>query len=391
MLLFSERDRSDFSFKRESESDFMFVDRCALPFVTNTRRLLERYVSKFPSGDRSELIARMRSGDDTHYRSAVFEVLLHEILLRLGCELRCHPELPNGSSSRPDFLVRTPSDEEFYLEAVLATEKWSHRASNKIKEAVLWQFYEHTHPYFMVSVRTSGLPATQPSAKKLLQQVKNWLDSLDPDLIARNIDLHGWDSAPSFDWSHEDWSLSFRPIPIVAERRGNGGPIMGMITGEGGWVNSRAPIREALNYKSSKYGRLDKALLVAVNVDAIALRRMDEMQALYGEEYLQTLVGEEHAQPTLARAPNGAWRGPSGPRGRRASGAWLFNSLNMYSLGEAKQTVYFHPCPNVELPSTLRSLPFAEVLHDQVNWSEGRSIAELLEIPSGWPHCEIPE
>lgn len=390
MLLFSQGDRSDFSFKRESESNFTFVDRCALPFVANTRRLLEQYISNFPAGERDELIARMRSGDDTHYKSATFEVLLHEILRRLGCELRCHPILPNGSLARPDFLVHTPSGEEFYLEAVLASEKGLHKETNGIKEAVLWQFYEHTHPSFMVSVRTSGLPTTQPSAKKLLNQVVNWLNSLDPDLVDHDIKTYGWDVVPKLEWRHEDWSLVFSPIPIIPERRGSGGPIMGMITGEGGWVNTWTPIKEAIEHKSRKYGLLDKALLIAINLDTIGLKRMDEMQALYGEERLLISIGDEDGQPTLARAPNGAWRGPSGPRGKRASGAWLFNNLSMYTLGDAKQTVYFHPWPNIELPSILRTFPSAEVSHEQVNWADGRSVAELLGITNGWPHCAPP-
>jgi hypothetical protein len=56
------------------------------------------------------------------FPSAFFELFLHELLLRLGCNVEVHPDPGTGSSRRPDFLVTDPDGQQFFLEAVLATD-----------------------------------------------------------------------------------------------------------------------------------------------------------------------------------------------------------------------------------------------------------------------------
>lgn len=101
------------------ESAFSFFNRCGAPAITAVRVLLEDSVARYPSAGpdptaRAELISRFRSKDDTEFRSAFWELYLHESLTRAGYELAPHPETENGR--RPDFLATKGSD-RLYVEA----------------------------------------------------------------------------------------------------------------------------------------------------------------------------------------------------------------------------------------------------------------------------------
>lgn len=107
-MLFNTYARTDHQIKRATESEFAFLDRCAWAKVEKVRSLLEQCLNNHPKTEQPELIARLQSGDSRHFTSATFELFLHEYLIRQGIVLPPHPELPNGSPKRPDFLVTCP-------------------------------------------------------------------------------------------------------------------------------------------------------------------------------------------------------------------------------------------------------------------------------------------
>ena len=86
-------------------------------------RYLEAVAAQLPVEERDDIIARLQSENEVNFRSASFEVLLHEGLLRLGFTLTVHPDPETGVAKRPDFLVRAKDGTEFFLEAVLAGER----------------------------------------------------------------------------------------------------------------------------------------------------------------------------------------------------------------------------------------------------------------------------
>jgi len=128
-MIFNDRQRTDTSPMRNAETNFGFLDRSARPEMATVRSFLERCLSGYPSEETPELVSRIRSGDDGQFDSASFEIILYAGLTKLGYTLTPHPPLSNGCTSRPDFLVRTPEGQLFYLEAVLATEKTEKKGS----------------------------------------------------------------------------------------------------------------------------------------------------------------------------------------------------------------------------------------------------------------------
>ncbi|WP_143421365.1 hypothetical protein [Halovibrio salipaludis] len=210
------------------------------------------------------------------------------------------------------------------------------------------------------------------------------MDSLDPDEVNREIEGSGFDSLEPMFWSHDGWILQIRPIPIKPERRGKSSNLVGIGGFGGGWVDAWSPIRDAIKFKGGKYGDLNAPLVVAVNLDSFHLDRIDEMQALFGQEQFVFSAGVD-AEPEMRRAQNGAWCGKNGPQYSRVSAAWLFNDLQASSLAARGSTVYFNPWAAMPAPESLKCFPFATPEANKMTWHEGLSLREIFGLHEEWP------
>lgn len=385
-MLFAPSQQFDARPRRNAEGNYAFLARSSRPEIHRVRELLANLLAEYPAADQTELVSRIRSGSDVQFRSATFEILLHAILHRLGYGLEPHPKLPNGSAARPDFIVTAPSGDRFYVEAVLATEdRGEDPASNARMAVVLDQIAKASHPNFLLEIDTEGSPATPPAGKALVREILQWLDGIDPDQVKQQIDVFGLKETPTLNWQHENWKMSFRPIPLRPERRGKATTLIGMQGGQAGIVNAWTPIRKAVKYKGGRYGELDLPLIVAVNTDSFHIDRIDEMQALYGEEQFWFSTEDPQREPRFARAPNGAWHGKRGAESRRVSGAWLFNDLTTYTVAVCRHTLYVNPWSKHAIPPCLRRLPHATPDADKMQWIDGTSIREILGVGEAWP------
>ncbi|NTS76013.1 hypothetical protein HR060_03955 [Catenovulum sp. SM1970] len=122
-MLFENKHRNDLTPKQRLENDFDFLNRSSMPAAQKVRDFYNLWLSRFPEEEALELISRIQSKDEQNCKSATFEIVLYAILITKGYSVSIHPELDNGSKKRPDFLVQTQSGEEFYLEAILASDK----------------------------------------------------------------------------------------------------------------------------------------------------------------------------------------------------------------------------------------------------------------------------
>ncbi len=385
LRVFDNIHRTDFSPKRNVETNYGFYNRSARSAFDNVRNVIEEAVKYYPDSEAGELISRIKSGNDIHFRSAVFELFLHEAMRRQGFSLVPHPKLPNGSACKPDFLVSDSNGISFYLEAVLAKENNEQDKGGEARKGVVLDTLSNSpHENFVIAIDDKGSPDSPPSGKKLNRLIHKWLDALDPDEVSQQIEKSGLDSGPFINWSHDGWNLKIRPIPLKPERRGKSTNLVGIGGVGGGWVDGWSPIRNAIKFKGGKYGDLDKPLVIAVNMDSFHLNRIDEMQALYGQEqYIFT--PSANADLKMQRASNGAWHGKSGPQYTRVSAAWLFNDLNASSLAVSKSTVYFNPWAEKPAPESLKCFPFALPKDSKMEWKDGASFSEIFQLNEGWP------
>lgn len=374
-MIFDNTPRTDASPKLHAETEFAFLNRSARQEMHLARSRLEALVSTYP--DPHDLVCRFQCGDDTHFRSAEFELLLFTLLSMRGFKLTPHPALP-GRTSRPDFLVESPGGDAFYLEAVLASEDRGGLRQHPLVATTLDVFSSNSHPNFLVMVSTSGRPTTQPSRNALLRKTLSWLDSLDPDAVLEAMEAGGHDTLPSLDWIHEDLTISLEAFPLSKEARGKPTCLLAGQMGGAGWVDSWSSIRDAIRFKGSKYGTMDLPFVVAVNFGGYFLNRINEMQALFGQEQITVSITDRDAPARSSRAPNGAWIGNSGPRCKRVSAAWLFDGLNIYNLDSRKPTLYLHPWADHPVTADLLQFPHAIGKDGIMSWHEGAPPGSLF-------------
>lgn len=382
---FSNAERADATRKRASESSFRFLDRSACPHIERVRAFLAEAIGRYPASERDEIVARIQSENETHFRSAAFEVLLHEALLRLGYRPIPHPDPGTGVARRPDFLVTDVDGSEFFLEAVLASERDGRNpAAEAMKRTALGHLEEVPHFAFMLDVDSEGDPVSQPPGRVLARQAHAWLDTLDPEGLRERLIAHGMDAMPTMTWSHEEWELTLKAIPLPAERRGRATRLIGAFGDGARWVNAWEPLRDAVKKKANRYGELTRPFVVAVNADIFRLDEIDEVRALYGEEYWAENL-HCPAQGGPRRRENGAWRGPHGPQNRRVSAVWFFNDLTPYTLAARQSTLYVNPWANISPPQSLQRIRTRRVQGDELVNLPGLELRSIYELPVGWP------
>ena len=126
-------------------------------------------------------------------------------------------------------------------------------------------------------------------------------------------------------------------------------------------------------------------LIIAVNINSFRLNQIDELQALFGEEKISFNLNKLDNY-NYSRSPNGAWIGPSGPKGRKCSGAWLFGNLSIYSLANVGHTLYINPWSNLSIPSSALLMPNAKIEGGQLKLVEGKSFRDIFNLCKNWPN-----
>ncbi len=385
-MIFEDKERTYNGPKSYIENDYEYLDRSSRVEAGRVRDFLNYWTSQLPAREAPEIVARIQSRDRRNYDSVTFEIILFALLSKLECSLEIHPDLANESSKHPDFLVTTPGGEEFYLEAVLASEFSSAEiTAEKRKNVVLESIERLNSPNFFLSISAEGNPDAPPPGKALRGSIERWLEPLDPDQVAVDVETTGLDSIPTMTWKHEKWKIRFEAIPKKPEHRGKGQRVIGSLSGGARFVNSWEPIRDAVCSKGSRYGKLDRPFVVAVNVNAITLDRIDEMQALFGQDEYIFSTDNTSAQPEMKRTPNGAWNGPKGPQYTRVSGVWIFEGMNPWNMVSRKNTLYFNPWGTYGASSIFESVNHASVVEDTMRWISGRTLSEILEFHETWP------
>lgn len=393
-MLFKEKKRNYLGPKTHTESDFEYLDRSGQKDAERVREFLNEWISYFPATEVKGLISRIKSGDKTEFDSATFEIFLYALVRGLGGEIEVHPKLENRSEKRPDFLVQMPSGEEFYLEATLAARgSKSKRAAAQRTNVVFDLIEEIDSPNFHIGVVTSSDPETPPPSRKLRRALEAWVSALDPDSVLRDVENMiakykeggGHVTFPAMTWEHEGWHVKFEAYPKRPERRVEGQRAIGSVRGGAQWNNIDEDLKDAICSKGGRYGELNKPFIIAVNVNRRFISRINEVEALFGQE-------RWIYHPTKACSPlaieyenNGAWYGPKGPRYTRVSGVWLFGALNPWGIVTTRNRLYFNPWAKTPAPDLLQRVNCARYNNEEMVWTDGEKISTLLGLPESWP------
>jgi hypothetical protein len=187
-MIFNESHGDDSRPKLARESFYEFLDRSSLEPCIRIRSLVNELVANYPASDKADVVGRLKSSDESDFRSALFEIILYRILCRFCDEVAVHPLLENGFM--PDFGMLFDDGSKIYVEAVLASERDGLTPSGqRLIETTLEYLNEHAHHSFLLAVESSGEPSAQPSSKRLKGRIHSWLNCLNPDAECADEDL----------------------------------------------------------------------------------------------------------------------------------------------------------------------------------------------------------
>ena len=382
--LFDDTTRKSLRSRYYDEPAYKYLNCSAKPECERVRDLLEQWFNRLPAEVQPDLRSRFRKKDDRQHLGAFFELYLHELLLQLEFEIKFHPQI-QGETTHPDFLVKKSGNPIFYLEATLAARSDEEAAMAARKDQVYDTINRMKSPNFFICLEVTGAPNTPPRGRNLRNFLERQLADLDPDEIEKQYKHGGFQALPSWKWEHDGWEITFYPLPKIPEARGKPGvrPI-GLMSDQRKTLSLITPhigIRDSIENKASKYGKLDLPLIVAINViDELTVDNDDIGNALFGEEtYKGVLTSDGTFKLNAGRNPNGAWYGPSGPQNKRVSAVLITDNLDTRSIEGSTPVLYHNPWANHKIPKEIFSIP--QLVPDnetnQLVKIEGKSIFSL--------------
>jgi hypothetical protein len=393
--LFPDQTRSDRLPIYSTESDYDFLQRVDDPVFARVRDLLNEWFEHFARSQEDQAVKdlrnRLRAKGEGQFKSAFWELYLHELFGRLGFEASVHPESDRGT--KPDFEL-TGNGTRFYLEAVAPIPHYSDGDDEPPNAATVTEFINAAHhPRFWLRLRYLIPGTNTPRKKEVVKAVEDWLGSLVWD------ELWSGDLAssihPETDLEVGDgWKIGLAALPI--ERSGPANPNRPMIAlyqGSGGYPDGLGrEVLPTLKEKSTRYGKLDAPLVIALwvidrmaNPETASLALFDGWA---GFDAGPVKTGWE-------RRPDrkGLWT-PGAKRRGRAAGVLATSIFDFGYPSVTRAMPRYWPNAWAEEPLTLE-LPFATsaVSADQsevVNSPATIFPAELFELPAEWPGPEAP-
>ena len=229
---------------------FSYLDRSARPAFERIRQLLDRWYASFPAAEQAQLRNRVRSGDDHHFLAAMFELYIHEILLRTTHRVEIHRK--GTAAKQPDFSATTPDGTPVVLEAIVATETTDAQKGAEKRKSQLYDMIDRLEcPDFFLSMEIEGEPNTPIPGDQWLRELRKWVSSLDYDAVAILGQQQAFDLLPTLTLEHDGLVVTFSPIAKKQENRGqtNVRPI-GVQSFDAEWVQSWKAIQRAVRKKS---------------------------------------------------------------------------------------------------------------------------------------------
>jgi hypothetical protein len=351
-----------------AEPHFVYLNRSARPTAVRIRATLEEWFSHYPEGEtKQDLEGRFRSRDDSQYRSSFFELLLHELLLQLSCNVEPHPQV-EGTANRPDFLARPTAGTPFYLEAAVVSDESDEETAARSRINDIYDVLDRLDSAnFFVGIEISGLPASTPPARQIRAFLERKLASVDADKITSIWKTEGFDAVPRWPFSDTNWQIEFYPIPKKPEARGKPGVRpLGAFMSSPQWIDSVSSLRRTLLEKAHRYGEL--ALPYVIAVDDLA----------------EFPMHSDEVCDALFQKGDGLWMGSSGPRYTRVS-AVIISRVEAWGIAHAPVCLYHNPWARIPYDSCLTNLPQARLQKNAITWFGGKSLADLLHLPPTWP------
>lgn len=377
MPLFDDIERVSLAIPRAGESRFTYLNNSARPAAAAVREFLTSCVADYPEEGRSDLITRLRS-IDTNFESAVFELIVHQLLIRSGHRIvAIEPVLP-GTTKRPDFLVAAPDGTEFIVECVVANGR-SEQAlgADRRLAAALDAISETPSPRHFLSVHIEGAAGAMITTRVLRRRLAQWIEAL-PDGVAAKE----W---PEF--VHEEHGLTLTVSVLVERRR----PFE---VGERSVAATHFPVRVAqpgedvrgsLEKKANRYGDLGRPYVIAVGDVGNFHGEHHLMDALLGSQVVVINRDVPGGNPRAERADNGLWTNGRRARKRGVSGVLYLAGMDAWRPWGRTIRLVTNPWATHPLDDGVLPVPKLLPIDGEFRPVDGEHGPGLFGLDEDWP------
>jgi hypothetical protein len=375
--------------KGHSESLFSYLNRSSRPGMAAIRGLLDIWFAQYPSRAQDDLRKRFCSDDDTAHRSAFFELYLYQLLVKIGYELKVHPDIA-GLSVHPEFLVLSEGQPRFYLEATLGSESAADKGAKKREDIVYQTLDKMDSPSFFIGCSIHGSPKSPPPGTKWRTALEKWILTLDPEEVGRRLESGGLEALPSVTLNHDGWSVTFTAVPKSPELRGKPGvrPLGYWTFGSIGCLEQEC-IKKAIKSKATRYGSLGLPYLIAINVvGAFGPDNIAVANALFGDEGIRVYRYPKNGlKEEPFRAPNGAFIGRKGPVNSRVSGVIICDNLLWGNISTNNPALWHNPYASFPFDPAQWPLPQMKPNREKnvMELDSGKNARDIFGLSDVWP------
>jgi hypothetical protein len=384
--LFDEGPREDASPSRHLEGEYAFWNRHASTAAEQVRGVLDAWFLALPDDAQRDLLPALTSDDDGQFQAAFWELYLHEAFRREGFDIEIHPEVP-GSARRPDFKVRAGA-QDAYVEATASTGPSEENRSDRLRAALYDGLEDLERGDFWLAIGPDFEEGpTAPSARRIREQLKPWLASLNWEVLRPLFEEEGFTAMPSLRVEDNGWDITFDALPKPPDQRGRG-RTMAVFAGRVTVSDPIESIRRQLKGKARRYGDLPAPYVIAFLDRNNDVRELDDVTgALFGRT-VQVFGRGSDGMPVpgeVYRKRDGFWKGPPDPRNTRVAAVITVPNLRPHNVAELQPLVWQNPWAIQPLEV---SLPWPSLRHnattDEISvTSAPKAPHEVMGLPPG--------
>lgn len=326
MSIFDNFERTTDTHREVGISYFEFLNSSAGEQASVSRQEIDKWFSRFPEPQKTNLLSRLKARDDDSHNSAFFELLLHEFFHTVGLMvLEVEPEIASTGKT-PDFLLRGSNGDEFYVEATNITGiSKAEKSALKLVQTVINTLNELKSDKFHLKLNYRGIPGSVKGLKHLKSSAQAWLDS------CTQVDF------PPFEWVFNGMEITLKAYI----ERSKPGVALGVIVPEGRNVSPHLDLKRNIGKKSNKYKDVDIPIVLALNVMELGADHIDVFSAIFGTEIVKLYINEKgEEEAILDRIRDGVFVTDQ-PVNTRISGLLVFDGVGCWNVGTNKNATFY--------------------------------------------------
>lgn len=378
--LFDSFERTCLEFAKHNDNTYEYYNNSARTDMSKVRDTLERWFYNYPEEEKKELKSRFKKDFD----SSFYELFLHELFCKLGYNITIHPDLPS-SPKKPDFLI-SKDNLELYIEAKVVKGKTVEQEAFERKRNELYDNLNklNTKDFFLNIEDVCFLTQKQPSTKEMIKCIEEELKKIGPDTLREELEKNGIENLPKIEYKNRDVHIIVSPIPVSPSTREEKIRPIGIYPAEAFWGGGEESLKESIEKKAKRYGKLDKPFIVCLNsLDIRTSGKIDVDNAIWGTVAFSWSTNPESKDEKWIRQLDGVFCDKKGVRLKNLTGVFV-SKVCPHNIPVANYWLYEHPFSENKMDFDKIGLKFNYISEGKIIDNTGDDIGDILEIPKDW-------